>query len=290
VLREDQQGGESPIFAHPRECLCPRTLGVPGQQRSPGFRYVLQVDASDTDPANLLDALQRGQQGWRRDPGRGSAQHFQRRQSLAFRQDQQRVQMGSFFRIQTPGDAFKGAAAHPFPHPRDQAGQHRDAGQHDVLRHQMRGGQIEQHAGAHGARPQLSVQPADHPEDLEAFEIPVAEICQDQSVMGVARLFSLKVSGKHLRREVQLIGQMPDHDRWHLDRVRQEGAEVSQRAELNREAEFVVFSPTFSDQCQVGFAQEEKAGEVFGRGIMVVPAVPRGLLVAQEFNRHVILI
>ncbi|MBB4603420.1 hypothetical protein HNQ93_004105 [Hymenobacter luteus] len=128
-------------------------------------------------------------------------------------------------RAQPGGQLAVDVAAGALAHPRNQAGQHRDTGQHHAQRDQVRGGQVKQDAGPHGAGGHLRVEPAREPKRLCGFERGVAQVGHYPRLVFVPGAEALAV-GRPLRgRDVELRGQRLHDDGRHLGGVGQEGTQ-----------------------------------------------------------------
>ena len=73
---------------------------------------------------------------------------------------------------------------------------------------------------------------------------------------------------------------MLHHNFWHLNRVRQESSQIPQSAKLDGETELVVVAAALGNQREVGFVQEEVAGELLWGRVNSEPPVAGSLFIA----------
>jgi hypothetical protein len=117
--------------------------------------------------------------------------------------------------------------------PRNQAGQHRHAGQHDTLGHQVRGRQIEKPAGPHGAGEDLGVKPTGQAERLAAVKGAKAKVGHHMYLVVVQGVRPGILVAPGIGRQMKWLGQGVYHHDWHLRGNGQKRAQESQRTQLH---------------------------------------------------------
>ena len=150
------------------------------------------------------------------------------------------------------------------------------------------GGQVEEQAGPLGTEPGTGVKPADQAEVLRligevAVSVPPPDLARVLAVRG--RTIQVPREAGRVR-DPQLPAQVGDHAGWDIDRVGEEGAQESDRGQLQGEAQPVLVPAPLGDQGAVGVVEVEIPCQLGGRGLAGVAAVAPLLLRGQEVDGH----
>jgi len=169
-----------------------------------------------------------------------------------------------------------------------EARQGRHARQEHLALDQPGRGQVEEDAGALGTGPGPRVEPADQPEVLGLVgEVAIAIVLADR-----ARVLPPGRRPRTVARQAgrvgdgELRGHMGDHTGRHVRRVGQERPEEAHRRELEGAPQPVVLAAPCGQQQLIGVVEMEVACELGGCRFADVAAVPLGLFVGQQGDRH----
>ena len=146
------------------------------------------------------------------------------------------------------------------PDPRNQPGEHRRPRQHDALAHQVRGGQIKQHAGPHGAGEHLGVKPAGQAECLPALKGTKTQVRHQVCLVVMERVRSGIPAVPGLCGQVQLLGQGLHHDSRHPGGNGQKRAQKPQRTQLHGTPELGVGPAVAGQELDILRTQVKETG------------------------------
>jgi hypothetical protein len=102
------------------------------------------------------------------------------------------------------------------------------------------------------------------------------------------QLHMLKAVAAHARwvGHRELLGQVRQHLRWHVQRVGQERAQPTHRRQLQGKTQPVVRPTALGDQFLVGVVEEEGPFQVGPRGCAGVLAEDPSVVIREELDRH----
>lgn len=183
------------------------------------------------------------------------------RTAAADRNEQQAFQSFLLLAADAPAEREPQPLLHPAAQAGDVAFEGATAGQQHLERYQPGNGPLEQNAWPVGAGPAKRVQPTGPVKaDLALRNLDIAILGFDFCGMLQALSACAIDMGVGHCLDAQLLGQRMQYRHRHVQRVFQECAQITHRAELRGETKPVVLAALLRDQCVVGIVQVEVTG------------------------------